>query len=264
METRSLKALSLLRLYGNSEGNSMETKSFHDRVINRQKTDPKETFSEHGFLVSATGNFEGTMQSPNGKIDDAEGNSGEKFPKSFLPRKPLLDNNNNKLSEKVSGFHGVAGNRGNQETADTLDEILRRAILEIDAGRIWNPTAQVRELETTIDQIYRDVLAGSKTVEDFKGEVLRWKLAGTRQPETKTDGSEWNETMKELIGWFEAASLPEEPFSINSYEHILQPATYYIALRRDIEAGPSGPRARFGALQGDLQRLRDYCERRVV
>jgi len=143
--------------------------------------------------------------------------------------------------------------------ADTLDGILRQAILAIDAGRIWNTTAQVRKLETVIDNSYRDVLAGSKTVEEFKAEVTKWRQAGTQEPEANNaDG--WGEAMAGLIQWFANASLPEDSFSICDHEHILNPEKYYSTLRRDIDQGPSGPRARTGALRGDLQRLKAFCE----
>ena len=74
----------------------------------------------------------------------------------------------------------------------------------------------------------------------------------------------WPKPMRSLIHWFLNADLPKEPFSPSAYEHILHPATYYESLKRDIEAGPRGPRARYGALQGDLQRLKAYCEERSV
>lgn len=73
----------------------------------------------------------------------------------------------------------------------------------------------------------------------------------------------WPEPMAGLIHWFLNADLPKEPFSPSGYEHILRPATYYEALRRDIRQGPKTLRARYGALQSDLKRLKDYCERRA-
>ena len=72
----------------------------------------------------------------------------------------------------------------------------------------------------------------------------------------------WNEPMASRIHWFLNADLPEGPFSPCEYEHIFCPVTYYGCLRRDIDEGPTGPRARYGALQDDLQRLHDYCEGR--
>lgn len=202
METRSLKALSLQRLLGNSQGNSKETKSFLTPVINRSKTDTRETFSDQSFPASKAGNYKETTQPPHEEMDDAKGKKEEKFPKSFLARKPLINNNIKYLDKKVSSFHGVGGNHGNRET-----------------GGLECPGNQI------------DV---------------------------------WDEPMAGLIRWFLNADLPEQPFSPSGYEHILHPATYYKALSRDIQQGPRTPRARYGALQGDLQRLKAYCEERSV
>lgn len=70
----------------------------------------------------------------------------------------------------------------------------------------------------------------------------------------------FDETMAELIAWFENATLPEQPFQLSPWEKITNPSGYYDALRRDITAGPTGPRARFDAVKSDLQRLKAFCE----
>jgi len=154
METRSLKTLSLLRLHGNSEGNSKETSSFLTPVINRSKNDTRETFSEQSYRVSREGK----------RTETSDGNLIRKVP-------PV------------------------------------------------NPAGSIAD--------------------------------------------DWPEPMAGLVRWFENADLPQKPFSPSGYEHILRPATYYEALRRDIRQGPKTPRARYGALQSDLKRLKDYCKRRA-
>jgi hypothetical protein len=71
----------------------------------------------------------------------------------------------------------------------------------------------------------------------------------------------WPEPMTSLVYWFaNTKDLPAQPFELSSYETIFHPVRYYEALRRDIEAGPKGPRSRYGVLQGDLQRLKFYCD----
>jgi len=61
-----------------------------------------------------------------------------------------------------------------------MDAILRQTINDIDAGRIWNITPEVRRIEDDIDRTYVEVLAGSKTIEEFNALCLRWKSAGTQ------------------------------------------------------------------------------------
>ena len=71
----------------------------------------------------------------------------------------------------------------------------------------------------------------------------------------------WDAETAALIAWFRAGTPPSEPFVLrrNSMGHpfvtVLNPARYWQAVGADIEAGPEGPRARYGALQGDLSRL---------
>jgi len=148
--------------------------------------------------------------------------------------------------------------------ADTMDEILRQTINEIQAGGTWKTTLEVREIEDIIDRIYREVLSGTKAIEAFKAVCLQWKSAGAWEPETRSDGEGWDESTTELIKWFLNANLlPQQSFSPAGFENILNPEKYYEYLKRDIEAGPKGPRSRYGALRGDLERLKTYCERRA-
>jgi hypothetical protein len=64
-----------------------------------------------------------------------------------------------------------------------------------------------------------------------------------------------------LIAWFQTAQLPTEPFDLFPWRHVVNPARFYQALRDDISIGPHGARARTGALQEDLARLRQlFCQ----
>ena len=49
------------------------------------------------------------------------------------------------------------------------------------------------------------------------------------------------------------------PFDLRPGVKVIDAARFLAQLRRDIALGPRGPRARFGALQGDLVRLRDVA-----
>jgi len=67
------------------------------------------------------------------------------------------------------------------DPAGTMDEILRQTITDIDVGRMWQVTPEVREIEDAIDQIYVEVMAGIKNVEDLEAVVTLWKNAGTQR-----------------------------------------------------------------------------------
>jgi len=147
--------------------------------------------------------------------------------------------------------------------ADTLDKILQQTIDDIQVGGNWKTTGEVREIESQLDKIYREVLTGARTIEAFQSICWQWRNAGTcKQEKESPAGGQWDESMAGLIQWFSNATLPEQPFSVSPYEHILCPEKYYEAMRRDIAAGPRGARSRYGVLQSDLQRLKDYCEGR--
>jgi len=66
------------------------------------------------------------------------------------------------------------------DPAGTMDETLRQTITDIEAGRMWQVTPEVREIEDAIDQTYVEVLAGAKSIEDFEAIVVTWKIAGTQ------------------------------------------------------------------------------------
>ena len=73
--------------------------------------------------------------------------------------------------------------------------------------------------------------------------------------------SSWTREDEILIDWFLSATiLPEAPFQLNGGVKVLDPQKYYAALRNDIEQGPKGPRARYGALQGELLILKRLVE----
>jgi hypothetical protein len=96
---------------------------------------------------------------------------------------------------------------------------------------------------------------------------LRQVHAGTPPPPAPPT---WSQDMADLIAWFRSAvgRLPLEPFSLSPCAMVSDPARCYAAIELDIAAGPLGPRARTGALQHDLRRLRqvvgtseDVCAR---
>lgn len=73
--------------------------------------------------------------------------------------------------------------------ADTMDEILQQTVRDIQAGGSWKATPQVREIESASERIYREVIAGSKTIEAFRNICLQWKNAGAQDPETRYENT---------------------------------------------------------------------------
>jgi len=72
-----------------------------------------------------------------------------------------------------------------------------------------------------------------------------------------TEPADWTGDAVRLIDWFETHrdTLPRTPFRLFPFAAVSNPPTFYIALERDIRAGPNGPRA--VGLQHELQRLRE-------
>lgn len=65
----------------------------------------------------------------------------------------------------------------------------------------------------------------------------------------------------ELVQWFlHATDLPKEPFKLNQAITVIDPGKFYESLRTEIELGDRSPRARFGALQNDLQALKQIYQ----
>ncbi len=84
---------------------------------------------------------------------------------------------------------------------------------------------------------------------DHKAEVL------------KVLSAEWDAEMLTIIRWFLGTHPPTEPFELSRGVTIIRPALWWTATRRDIGAGPNGPRARTGGLQQDLRRLAALMKR---
>ncbi len=67
--------------------------------------------------------------------------------------------------------------------------------------------------------------------------------------------AEWDTETLTLIRWFLGTHPSTEPFELCRGVTVLKPALWWTATRRDIAAGPRGPRAKYGSLQQDLRRL---------
>ena len=67
----------------------------------------------------------------------------------------------------------------------------------------------------------------------------------------------WPLDTKSLIEWFLTQEAPVEPFLLEPHLRVIDPGKFYAALRREIETGHRGPRARLGTLQSDLWKLKE-------
>lgn len=86
----------------------------------------------------------------------------------------------------------------------------------------------------------------------------------SRKNEASTNNkNHWSGEMQELIAWFRAAPRPTEPFYLAAHLKVINPANFFAALEREIEAGQESPRARTGALQSDLLSIRNYLGKRM-
>jgi len=65
----------------------------------------------------------------------------------------------------------------------------------------------------------------------------------------------WPAEARTLIERFLISPTQEAPFQLNPCTRVINSDVFYACLRREIETGPRGPRARYGALQADLQDL---------
>ena len=75
----------------------------------------------------------------------------------------------------------------------------------------------------------------------------------------------WHPVVQSLVDWFLTLTPPMESFYLEPHLRIVDPVKFFQSLRREIETGPIGPRARLGTLQWDLRNLKTYFsdERRV-
>lgn len=79
------------------------------------------------------------------------------------------------------------------------------------------------------------------------------------QPQPTVKAASWPRADQPLIDWFMALETPRTiyPFILEEGIRVLGPK-YFDGLRRDILSGPEGPRARMGALQSDVRKLKAY------
>jgi hypothetical protein len=78
-----------------------------------------------------------------------------------------------------------------------------------------------------------------------------------RQPPIKVKAV-WPPEVQSLVDWFMIQEAPVQPFLLEPHLRVVGPGKFFESLRREIETGPRGPRARLGTLQSDLRKLKAY------
>lgn len=76
-----------------------------------------------------------------------------------------------------------------------------------------------------------------------------------RQPRPAEPSEDWPAALADFVLLLQPEDLPAAPFSPGPAATVTDHAKYLRTLQADIRRGPSGPRARYGALQDDLRRL---------
>ena len=67
--------------------------------------------------------------------------------------------------------------------------------------------------------------------------------------------STWTGEAAERAEWFLSSEPPTEPFKLKQAVTVARPGPFWQHLRREVLAGPDGPRGRTGAVQDDLRCL---------
>ena len=72
---------------------------------------------------------------------------------------------------------------------------------------------------------------------------------------------DWPADLAAFVLQFTPADLPPTPFHLTPWARVLDSARYLVWLKRDVAMGAKSPRARWGALQRDMEILRDIILR---
>jgi hypothetical protein len=81
-------------------------------------------------------------------------------------------------------------------------------------------------------------------------EITNCDLKGETRPMAA-----WDDETARRIAWLETVPTPVKPFRLDGHRKVTDSAPFMAGLRREVEVGPDGPRARPGALQDDLAKF---------
>jgi hypothetical protein len=66
----------------------------------------------------------------------------------------------------------------------------------------------------------------------------------------------WPVEVQAFLNRFSTLEPPQEPFYLEPHQRVIDPEKFFSSLRLEIEAGPEGPRGKYGALIDDLMALK--------
>ena len=90
---------------------------------------------------------------------------------------------------------------------------------------------------------------------DSNSGLKRVRVQSPPSPSEPDNKPEWDSETRRLVDWFLTTAPAAEPFELCRGVTIRGPERWWRSIEGDIGCGPNGPRARYGAVQGDLQKL---------
>ena len=153
------------------------------------------------------------------------------------------------LIDKITLYiEGLTKTRNEKFYTDLLDEIA------LGPG---SPRALTRELQNGLQLMLFLINQETATIKapEPQAQVATIRLA---------TNTEWSARIQAIIVWFRLnkETLPLDQFCLDACTAVVNPKMFYAQLEIDIAKGPQGPRARHGALQDTLEKLKNVVEGR--
>ena len=133
--------------------------------------------------------------------------------------------------------------------AHAFEEAMRSSDTADDCAKSPDPApiGAIVTIGSGIDRVKNTVEEGSHAVFPVSD--------ANDNSDNSANRSDWDAETLRLIEWFRSVTPPTEPFDLCRGVVILDPVRWWRSIEGDIASGPNGPRARYGAVQGDLRRL---------
>lgn len=156
----------------------------------------------------------------------------------------------------MSKYLGIM--KGNQENIPEVFIATDATIPGINTNKL--PISYGNKLVSTVDgQIDKNYIYANIPDKSDKTTPHHDDRLPDLKPIVSTQSSrEWNREMQDLIEWYMAIPKPTGSFYLERHQHVVDTGKFFESLKLEIQTGPTGPRARTGALQSDLQRLKGY------